>query len=555
MGWHGIGLGIVILCLTPPAGASAPPQGAVASAHPLATRAGVEILAKGGNAFDAAVAVSAALAVVQPAGSGLGGGGFWLLHHSDGREVMVDGRERAPRAATREMYLDRFGRVVPNRSIDGPYASAIPGAPAALAHLSAHYGRLALSVALAPAIRYAERGFPVGEAYVRAVRMRETALRRWPAATAIFFDRGRLPRAGFHLVQGDLAETLRSLARYGRDGFYDGRVAQRLVREVRRAGGNWTLRDLAEYRPAERKPLAVRYRNFAVTTAPPPGGGAVLIEALNVLSAFDLTQHEAAARTHLIVEAMRRAYHDRDRFLGDPDFVAIPLGRLLSPDYAAGLAATLRLDRALPSAYFAAHGSPERDGADTTHFSVIDREGNAVAATLSINYPLGSGFVPAGTGVVLNDEMDDFAARPGSPNVYGLVGGEPNAIAPGKRMLSSMTPTFLDDGERFAVVGTPGGSRITTMVLLATLDFAAGAGVHSMVSRHRYHHQYLPDRIEFEPGALSAADVERLRQRGHEVTALERRYGDMHVVIWDKRLNRVTAASDPRGEGAAAQWP
>jgi gamma-glutamyltranspeptidase/glutathione hydrolase len=555
MGLRSVGAWIVLICLAAPSGASGPPQCAVASAHPLATRAGIEALAQGGNAFDAAVAVSAALAVVQPWGSGLGGGGFWLLRRSDGREMMVDGRERAPRAATRDMYLDRFGNVVPSRSIDGPLAAAIPGAPAVLAHLSEHYGRLGLRVTLRPAIRYAEQGFLVGGAYARAVRMREAALRRWPAGTAIFFDHGRLPAPGFRLVQPDLAVTLRSLARHGRDGFYGGAVADRLVREVRHGGGRWSLRDLDEYRPVERKPIVSRHRNLAVTTAAPPGGGAVLIEALNVLSAYDLSRHEPVTRTHLVVEAMRRAYHDRDRFLGDPDFVAIPLNRLLSLDYAAGLRTTVRLDRALPSVHFAANAYPEPEGANTTHFSVIDREGNSVAATLSINYPFGSGFVAAGTGVVLNDEMDDFAARPGTPNVYGLVGGEPNAIAPGKRMLSSMTPTFLDDGERFAIVGTPGGSRITSMVLLATLDFAAGAGGHSMVSRRRYHHQYLPDRIEFEPGALSTAEVASLRARGHEIKALERPYGDMHAVIWDRRSNRVTAASDPRGEGSAANWP
>lgn len=546
---------VVLLGLTAAARAAGPPQAAVASAHPLATRAGIEMLAQGGNAFDAAVAVAAALAVVQPGGSGLGGGGFWLLHRAAGGDVMLDGRERAPLAATREMYLDRQGNPIPDRSIDGPLSAAIPGMPAALAHLAARYGRLPLRTALGPAIRYADHGFPVGEPYVRLLRMRERAIRRWPASAAIFLDDGRVPAAGFRLVQQDLADTLRLLADRGRDGFYRGALADRMVREVRNAGGNWMRRDLDEYRPVERQPLKGRYRDLEITTVPPPGGGAVLLQSVNILSLFDLHAQAPASQKHLIVEAMRRAYHDRDRYLGDPDFVAIPLSRLLSLDYAAGLAATMRADRALPSSEFATAAPPEPDGGNTTHYSIIDREGNAVAATLTINYPFGSGFVPAGTGVVLNDEMDDFAARPGTPNVYGLMGGEQNTIAPGKRMLSSMTPTFLNDGERLGILGTPGGSRIISMVLLATLAFAEGSGVHAVVGHGRFHHQYLPDRIEFEPGALNDDELAALRSMGHELEPLERRYGDMHAVIWDRRAGRVTAASDPRGEGAAVLWP
>lgn len=535
--------------------AAGPPAAAVASAHPLATRAGVEVLARGGNAFDAAIAVAASLAVVQPAGSGLGGGGFWLLHRADGREIMLDGRERAPYAATRDMYLDRAGQVLPKRSIDGPLAAGIPGMPAALAHLASTYGRLPLPVSLAPAIRYAEQGFRVGDAYVRAITMRESAIRRWPASADIFLDGGRLPAAGGRLVQSDLAETLTVFGRRGHPGFYQGEVAERLVRGIRRAGGIWTLRDLADYRIIEREPLHGRFRDVKITTVAPPGGGAVLLEALNVLGTFDLRDSTPVGRTHLVVEAMRRAYHDRERYLGDPDFVEIPLQRLLSADYAAGLAATMRTDRALPSNQLAAAPQPEPDGGNTTHYSIIDREGNAVAATLSINYPFGSGFVADGTGVLLNDEMDDFAARPGTPNVYGLVGGEQNTIAPGKRMLSSMTPSFLDDGDRFAILGTPGGSRIISMVLLATLEFAEGAGPNAIVARKRIHHQFLPDRIEFEPGALSGDEAVSLRRYGHALQPLERPYGDMHAVVWDRRIQRISAASDPRGEGAAARRP
>jgi gamma-glutamyltranspeptidase/glutathione hydrolase len=544
---------ILFFILLPSAFSATPPGAAIASAHPLATRAGFEILQKGGNAFDAAVAVSAALAVVEPAGSGLGGGGFWLLHRaSDGKDVMLDGRERAPLAATRNMYLDASGKPVPNRSIDGPLAAAIPGLPAALAHLAEHYGRLPLADTLAPAIRYAENGFPVGERHVRLLTPRADVLRRYPAAAEIFLPGGKVPEPGDRQVEKDLAETLGKIARSGRAGFYAGETAEKLVEGVRAAGGIWTLRDLADYRVVERQPLRGFYHGIRITTvAPPSAGGIGLIEMLNVLNGYDLGGLPEVTRKHVIVEAMRRAYHDREEYLGDPDFVIMPVLRLLSPNYAAGLRTTIRLDRALPSAYLSQPMQPEPAGEHTTHFSILDREGNAVAATLTINYSFGSGFVPPGTGVLLNDEMDDFAAKPGSPNVYGLVGGEANAIEPGKRMLSSMTPTFLDDGRRLGLLGTPGGSRIVSMVLLAVLDFAEGKGPDSWVAVPRFHHQYLPDIIEYEPGGLSETEKAGLRKLGHELKEVERRYGDMQAIQWDKAANHVRAASDPRGEGSA----
>ena len=530
-----------------------PPQAAISSAHPLSTRAGFEILDRGGNAFDAAIAVSAALAVVEPSGSGLGGGGFWLLRRaSDGREAMVDGRERAPLAATRSMYLDAAGHPLADRYMNGPLAAGIPGMPAALAHLAEHFGRLPLAMSLAPAIRYAEEGFPVGERYVRLITPRAEVLKGSPSAAAIFLPGGRLPAPGDRLVQKDLAATLRNLAHSGRDGFYSGATADKLADGVRAAGGIWTRRDLEDYRAIEREPVHGYYQGILITSAAPPSAGGVgLIEMLNILNAYDLDSLPAVTRIHLIVEAMRRAYHDREEFLGDPDFVAIPLLRLLSPNYAAGLRSTLRLDRALPSDFLSQPVKPEPVGEHTTHFSILDREGNAVAATLSINYSFGSGFVPPGTGVLLNDEMDDFAAKPGTANVYGLVGGKANAIAQGKRMMSRMAPTFLDDGARFGLVGTPGGSRIVSMVLLAALDFARGRGPESWVALPRFHHQYLPDVIEHEPGALDAAEQQALRQLGHALKQTERPYGDMHAVLWEKEKNRVRAASDPRGEGSA----
>ncbi len=534
--------------------AAAPPRAAaVASAHPLATAAGREVLRRGGNAFDAAVAVSAALAVVEPYSSGLGGGGFWLLHRArDGFEVMIDGRERAPLAAHRDLYLDEDGELRPRASLDGPLAAGIPGEPAALAHIATRYGRLPLAVSLAPAIRLAERGFPVDGHYRRLASFRRDALAASPAAAAVFLTDGAVPAEGAVIRQPDLARTLRALAEQGRDGFYAGPVAARLVDGVRAAGGIWTRRDLAAYRVVERAPVQARIGDLHVTSAAPPSsGGVVLVEMLNQLARFDLTALDEARLTHLLVEVMRRAYRDRAEYLGDPDFVAMPLATLLSPAYAAGLVQSLRLDRATPSASLAPTRGRPLHGWHTTHFSILDGEGNAVAATLSINYPFGSGFMPPGTGVLLNDEMDDFAARPGTPNVYGLVGAEANAIAPGKRMLSSMTPTFLDDGRRFAILGTPGGSRIITMVLLATLAFQQGATAADMVALPRFHHQYLPDAVQFEPGALSPAVQAALHRRGHALAPQQRPWGNMQVVILDHASGAVEAAADPRGIGRA----
>jgi len=543
---------LLLLGLTLACAAGRPPAQAVASAHPLATEAGMEILHAGGNAFDAAIAVSAALAVVEPYSSGIGGGGFWLLHRaSDGKQIMIDGRERAPLAAHRDLYLDELGEVVPRLSMDGALAAAIPGEPAALVHLARNYGKLSLAESLAPAIRLAENGFPVDERYREMARFRLELLREFPSAASIFLSQGEIPEVGFMIKQPELAATLRSIANKGHRGFYAGKVAAKLVAGVRSAGGVWTLDDLSRYRVVERQPLAFAYRGMRIVAAPPPSSGGVgLATMLQILQGYDLAQSDEVDRVHLIVEAMRRAYRDRAQYLGDPDFVEMPLQRLVHPWYAAGLRASIRTDRATPSDSLPATVST-REGSDTTHFSVLDRQGNRVAATLSINYPFGSGYVVPGTGVLLNDEMDDFSARPGAPNAYGLVGGEANAIAPGKRPLSSMSPTFVEGDAGVAVLGTPGGSRIISMVLLGILDMAAGQEPSSWVSLPRFHHQYLPDVIQYEPGALPDKLRESLELRGHRLKALQKPYGNMQAVYWDLRANRVKAASDPRGIGSA----
>ena len=545
--------GLLILSLAAVAGQpEAPAAQAVASAHPLATEAGMEILDAGGNAFDAAVAVSAALAVVEPYSSGIGGGGFWLLHRaSDGKQVMIDGRERAPLAAHRDMYLDENGEVISGLSMDGALAAGIPGEPAALAHLAEHYGRLSLAKTLAPAIRLAEEGFAVDDYYQRMVRFRLKAMQRYSSTGQIFLQNGEVPLAGWVIKQPELAATLLAMAREGSQGFYAGEVARKLVAGVRKAGGIWTLEDLQQYKVVERDPVRFRYKGSQViSAAPPSSGGVALATMLNILEAWDLEQLDAAERTHLVTEAMRRAYRDRAQYMGDPDFVDMPLQRLVDPVYAAGLRASIRTDRATPSA--ALPGSVNTiEGTDTTHFSILDSEGNRVAATLSINYPFGSGLVVPGTGVLLNDEMDDFSAKPGVPNAYGLVGAEANAIAPGKRPLSSMTPTFVENDTGVAILGTPGGSRIITMVLLGILDLDAGNAPQSWVSVPRFHHQYLPDVIQYEPDAFPQPVLKSLKAKGHQLKLLNSSYGNMQAIYWDYKDNRVEVASDPRGVGRA----
>jgi len=529
-------------------------QAGVASAHPLATEAGIEILRSGGNAFDAAVAVSAALAVVEPYSSGIGGGGFWLLHvAADDRDVMIDGRERAPLAATPRMYLDAQGNVIEGASINGPLSAGIPGEPAALEHLARHYGKLPLSVTLKPAIELARNGFISDTHYMRMAAFRQTQLNESADAARLFLRDAKAPPPGTRITQPELANTLQRIADKGAAGFYKGELAQRLVDGVRKHGGIWSMRDLAEYRVVERKPVSGEYRGMKIVSASPPSsGGVAILEMLNILSGYDISAMPRASSVHLQVEAMRRAYHDRAVYLGDPDYVDVPVERLISPAHAHEVAKTISLDQATDSAELKPVDTHEDASPDTTHFSIIDAEGNRVAATLTINYPFGSCFVPAGTGVLLNDEMDDFSVKPGEPNVYGLVGAHANAIEPGKRMLSSMSPTFLQSGDRIAVLGTPGGSRIITMVLLAALDFDNGASASHMVGLGRFHHQYLPDKIYYEPGVFSDELAGALFDMGHEIEQLDDTYGNMQVLVQHTKTGRIDAASDGRGVGASA---
>ena len=529
------------------AGDLKPAQAGIASANGLATDAGHRILAEGGNAFDAAVAVAAVLGVVEPESSGFGGGAFFLLRRaSDGKTVMVDARERAPMAATRDMYLDENGEAVRERSVNGPLAAAIPGQPAGLVHLAENYGRLPLAQSLAPAISLARKGFPFGPKNAALIGSRVKTLVESPAAAAVFLRKGEAPKVGTRIVQRDLARTLTALAAEGNDGFYGGAVAQKMVEGVRAAGGIWTEQDLADYRVVERAPLVTQYQDYQVITAPPPSsGGIALATIFNILNGYEFDSLNPVTQDHLLIEAMRRAYRDRAIYLGDPDFVQVPTEMLLHPYYAAGLRASIRLDRAtLSAALPGIDGGPS--GTDTTHFSIIDREGNLVAATLSVNLPYGSAFMAPATGVLLNNEMDDFSAKAGTPNAYGLVGDDANAVGPGKRPLSSMTPSFLIGPERTIVIGTPGGSRIITMVLLGSLTLIDGGTAAEAVARPRIHHQYLPDAVSAEPDALDPQTINALTEMGHVISPNERTWGNMHVVVWDRSENKMDAASDPR---------
>jgi gamma-glutamyltranspeptidase/glutathione hydrolase len=526
-------------------------QAAIASAYPLASQAGKEILAAGGNAFDAAVAVSAALAVVEPSSSGLGGGGFYLLHRqADGYETMLDAREKAPGAASRDMYLDKAGNAIEDASIDGPLAAGIPGEPAAFDYLARKYGKLSLKQSLQPAIRLAREGFPLYARLQGGIRFnRERMLRSHDAAKVFLTSEGAVPELGTLIKQPDLANTLEAIANQGAKGFYEGRVAADLVSGVRAGGGIWTLQDLAAYRVIERKPLVGEYHGARIVSASPPSsGGIAVLDALNILSGFDLHHVDSATSKHLIIESMRRAYRDRAIYLGDPDFVKMPLAQLASKDYAAGQRSSIRADKAMPSNMLPGIES-EPGGTQTTHFSILDADGNRVAATISINLFFGTGYMPPKTGVLLNNTMDDFSTKPGRPNEFGLVGAAANAIAPNKRSLSSMSPTFVETSKGLMIVGSPGGSFIISMVLLGTLNYLDGMSAADIVKYPHYHHQYLPDEVDYEAGALTESEIKQLQGMGHTLKVSGRQWGNMQVITWDFATGKVVAASDPRGEG------
>ncbi|MEN0104900.1 MAG: gamma-glutamyltransferase [Pseudomonas sp.] len=531
-----------------------PKQAAIASAHPAATIAGLETLAAGGNAFDAAIAVSAALAVVEPYSSGLGGGGFFLLRQAGDTPQyrFLDARERAPLAAHADLYV-RAGKVQPELSLDGALAAAIPGLPAALVELARKYGRLPLIDSLAPAIRLARDGVSIDRVYRERAQWRLASLRDDKETARIFLDsKGAIPDEFSLLRQPELANTLERLGRSGKPGFYSGETAQKLVDGVRAAGGIWTLADLEQYQVVERQPLRFPLADGRelISAPPPSAGGIALAQSLAMLQQLPWREADKVQRAHYVIEVLRRAYRDRG-LLGDPDFIANPTRQLLDASYLKHLAAGIAPQKATPSSSLPP-SPPWKEGNHTTHFAVLDEAGNAVSATLSVNLPFGAAFTPAGTGVLLNDEMDDFAANVQGANAYGLSGSQANAVAAGKRPLSSMSPSFIESPSQFASFGTPGGSRIPSMVLLAMLQYLDGQPVASWPAAPRYHHQYLPDVVEYEPNTFTATERDALQQRGYSLKPVERPYGNQQVLLWNKDSRSVEAASDPRGIGEAS---
>ncbi len=515
-----IGLAAPVPAASPlPVGAE---HGMVVSAHRLATQAGLDVLKAGGNAVDAAVAVGYALAVTFPEAGNLGGGGFMTIRFHDGRTTFIDFRETAPHAATATMYQDKAGRVVPGLSTRGYLAVGIPGTVAGLELVRSKYGTRPRADLMAAAIRLARDGFVLDQADADLLVQGTDDFRKDAPTAAIFLDHGRPWQAGATLVQADLGKALQSIADGGTSAFYDGPIAAQIVAAAQAHGGIMTRADFAAYRARELPPLECDYRGWHMISAPPPSsGGVVLCETLNILEGYPISAlgFHSAAGTHYLVEALRRAYHDRNLNLGDPGFVHADVARFVDKGYAAQQRRGIAGNRATPSSSLPAPGAGH-EGQNTTHYSIVDRQGNAVSVTYTLNDWFGARVTPAGTGILLNDEMDDFSSKPGSPNMYGLVEGTNNAIAPGKRPLSSMTPTIVTrDGKLAMVIGTPGGSRIPTAVLQVLSNVIDhGMTLQEAVDAPRIHHQWLPDTIYYERYGLSADTIAALKAMGHDLT-------------------------------------
>jgi gamma-glutamyltranspeptidase / glutathione hydrolase len=528
-------------------------RGMVVAQEARAARIGVEVLAKGGNAVDAAVATGFAMAVTYPRAGNIGGGGYMVIHRA-GRaaDVAIDYRETAPAATTRDIFLDQHGEADPRKSRESALAIGVPGTVAGLTLAHARYGSGLLSLAdlIAPAIALARGGFPVEDDVADSLPRSQMRLARWPASAKIFLksDGSALAR-GEMLVQRDLAATLEAIARGGPRAFYEGAIADKLVAAVQSAGGIMTAADLKDYRPILRRPVRGTYRGYGIVAMPPSSsGGVVLIEMLNILEGYkraDLAA-DAGLRAHLMAEAMKRAYADRAVYLGDPAVVSAPLQRLMSKRYAATLRAAIDPNVARP----VGEGSPAREGDNTTHFSVIDRFGNAVSNTYTLNFSYGVGMVAEGTGVLLNNELDDFAAKPQAPNAYGLIGGDANAPGPGKRPLSSMTPTIvLKNGRPFLITGSPGGSRIITAVLgIITNVIDLDLPIDAAVAAHRIHHQWSPDEAVVERG-MPPEVIRALEMRGHKVRQDLARTSANSILVTPQGF---VGAADQRTEGALA---
>jgi gamma-glutamyltranspeptidase/glutathione hydrolase len=531
-------------------------RGMVVSTDRVASEVGAEILRRNGNAVDAAVAVHFALAVVNPEAGNIGGGGFMVVRMADGTTAALDFREAAPMRATRDMYLDAQGNVSDTLSLVGHLASGVPGSVAGMWEAHRRFGKLPWADLVQPAINLAE-GIVVHERLAGSLRRNQQIVNHFAETQRIFAPGGRLLLVGDRLVQHDLAETFRRVQQQGADGFYRGRTAELIEQEMQRGGGLITAEDLGRYKAVWRDPIRFTYRGNTVISMPPPSsGGATMAEMLKILEGYDLRAAGflSPRYVHLFTEAARRAYADRNTYLADPDFVPQRVDRMLSDGYIAQRRSTIRLDRATPSASVAPGlGPAPAEGTNTTHYSIVDGLGNAVAVTTTLNSLYGSGVTVTGAGFLLNNEMDDFTSKPGVPNQFGLVQGSANAIAPGKRMLSAMAPTIILDprGRLRAVTGTPGGSTIITSIAQMVsniVDFDMDVATAELAPR--LHHQHLPDTLRYEKRGLEDSTVARLRQMGHAVAEREGFQGDVQTIIV-LPTGYVTGASDPRRGGAA----
>ncbi|HYJ86114.1 MAG TPA: gamma-glutamyltransferase [Pyrinomonadaceae bacterium] len=531
-------------------------NGIVASTNEVASRVGVDVMKRGGNAIDAAIAVAFALAVTHPAAGNLGGGGFMMIRLKNGKTTAIDYREMAPAAATRDIYLDKNGNLIKGEggSLVGYRAAGVPGTVRGMELALKNYGsgKLTWAQLIEPARRLAENGFTVTHSLARSLRGNDDYLSQYAETKRIYLNNGKFYQEGDLFRQPDLAATFARLQRSGPNEFYEGETARLIVADMKRNNGLMTMADLNGYVAKQREPLRGSYRGYGIISMPPPSsGGAVLIEMLNILEGYDLNKMESSSseRYHLMAEAMRRAFADRAEFMGDADFVKVPVAGLIDKSYAAKLRKTINLDRASTSAEVRAGEPAGHESEETTHFTVVDAQGNTVANTYTLNNSYGSAAVAKGTGILLNDEMDDFAAKPGTPNMYGLIQGERNAVAPRKRPLSAMTPTIVlrKDGSVWFTVGSPGGPTIINTVLCVITNVVDyGMNLQQALDTPRIHHQWLPDELVFEPYGLSGDTQRALAARGHKLVDRPRYLGDAEGIMIEEKTGVRLGATDPR---------
>ncbi len=530
-------------------------NGMVVSADELASKVGLMILKKGGNAIDAAVATGFALAVTYPYAGNIGGGGFMVIHLKDGKNITIDYREKAPLKAFKDMYLDSSGNYLPELSSEGISSVGVPGSVAGLIYALEHYGTMKLSEVIQPAINLAEDGFALNYRTAGSIRGYLSEFEKYSSSIKIFSKNGDAYTEGEIFKQKDLAGTLKRIKKDGRDGFYKGKTAELLLEEEKKLGGYITMEDLEKYQPVERIPVTGNYRGYKIISMPPPSsGGIALVELLNILenNKYSESDWNSSAYIHQLSEAMKYVYADRSVYLGDPDFTEIPQDKLTSKEYAKQIFSAIA-DTATPSSQITAGNSFSfKESTETTHYSVLDKEGNAVSTTTTINSGYGSKIVVEGAGFLLNNEMDDFSSKPGVPNQYGLIGNEANSIQPEKRMLSSMTPTIvLKNDKPFLIIGSPGGSTIITVVLqvvMNCIDF--GMDIQEAISAPRIHHQWLPDKIDYEKFGLAKDVILNLEKLGYTI-GNRRTLGRAEGIMYDQKKAIMYGAADPRGYGTA----